>query len=51
VPPEVTIADAEIESNDVKIGNNGTKRTNRPDSLWNPRRIEAGPNAKSCDRM
>jgi len=51
VTPKVTVSDAEMESNNIKIGNNGTKRSNRPDSLWNSRGVEAGSNAKSSYRM
>ena len=36
-----------MESNGIKVGNNGAKSANRPDSLWNARGVEAGSNAKS----
>jgi hypothetical protein len=44
--PKITVSDAELESNDIKIVNNGTKGANRPDPFWNPRCVEASSNAE-----
>ena len=44
--PKITVSDAELESNDIKIRNDGTKRANRPETFWNPRCVEASPNAE-----
>jgi hypothetical protein len=46
VAPKVTVMDAVMESNGIKVGNNRTKCANRPDSLWNARGVKAGSNAK-----
>ena len=45
--PKVTVMDAIVESNNIKVGNNRAKGANRPDPLRNARRVEAGTNAKS----
>ena len=49
--PKVTVSDAEMKSNDIKIGNDRTECANRPDSLWNLRRVKAGSNTESSYRM
>jgi hypothetical protein len=49
--PKVTVSDAKMESNHIKIRHNTTESTNRPDSLWNTRRVTAGSNAESSYRM
>jgi len=49
--PKVTVRDAVMESNDIKVGNNRAKRANRPNSLRNARGVEAGSNAKCSYRM
>ena len=46
VAPKVTVMDAELESDDIKIRNNRTKCANRPNALWNARGVEAGSNTK-----
>jgi hypothetical protein len=38
---------AVMESNYIKVGNNGAKGANRPDSFRNARGVEAGSKAKS----
>jgi len=51
VAPKIAVPDAEMKSKDIKVGNGGTQRTNRPNSLWNARRVETGSNTKSSDGM
>ena len=49
--PKVTVSDAEMKSNDIKIGNDRTECANRPGSFWNLRRVKAGSNTESSYRM
>ena len=47
VPPKIAIADAKSESNDINVGNDGTKHTNRPNGLRGAGAIEARADAES----
>ncbi len=47
VPPKIAIADAKSESDDINVGNDGTKRTNRPNALRFAGAIEARADAES----
>ena len=49
--PEVTVADAKPEAEDVEIGNNRTERSGHPDTLWRTRLIETGSDRQGCHRV
>ncbi len=42
VSPEVTVADAESETNDIEVGKCGTQYASKPDTLWYFGATEAG---------
>jgi len=47
VPPKIAIADAKSESNDINVGNDGTKHTNRPNAPRSDGAVEARAYAES----
>jgi hypothetical protein len=49
--PEVTVSDAEAKSNDIEIRDGGANCSNRPDTLWYLRFVEAGSNAEGSNGM
>ncbi len=51
VTPEVAIADAEAEPNDIEIGESGTDRADEPNALGNLRLVEARADAEGSDEV
>ncbi len=51
VAPEVTVMDAESESDNIKIGNHRADSASNPDSSSDARAVEARTNAEGCNRM
>ncbi len=51
MPPRVAVADAEPESNNIKIWNNGADRADRPEASWSARAVEKCSDAESRHRM
>ncbi len=49
--PEVTVKDAESESDNIKIGNHRADSASNPDSSRHARAVEARTNAEGCNRM
>ena len=49
--PEVTVMDAESESDNIKIGNHRADSTSDPDSSRHARAVETGTNAEGGNRM
>ena len=47
VPPKIAIADAKSESNDINVGNDGTKHTNSPNAPRSAGAVEARAYAES----
>lgn len=47
--PEVAVADAEVEANDIEVGYHRTNSSCNPDSFGDAGAIEAGSNAQGGD--
>jgi hypothetical protein len=51
VAPKISIADAKPESHDIKVGNDGTKRSRGQNPFRPARAAETGADAESRHRM
>jgi hypothetical protein len=51
VAPEVTVADAESESDHIKVGNHRAERTHDPNSFWRARAVETCSYAEGRHHM
>jgi hypothetical protein len=51
VAPEVTVPDAESESDHIKIGKHGAERAHDPNSFWRAWAVEASAYAEGRERM
>jgi hypothetical protein len=51
VPQKVSVSDAELETNDIKVGNDGTKRANGQDPLRTARAAESRADTECRHRV